>query len=833
MKDRQCHAYRISGIVQGVGFRPFVARCAKSLQLNGTVLNDGQGVLIEVVGIPTNIQKLKQQLFNNAPKLARIRNIESVAVRDENALLQATEFSIDFSQQTDVVTDVPPDAVTCPDCLQEIFDPNNRRFSYSFTNCIACGPRYSIIESMPYDRPATTMRSFKMCTACETEYHNIEDRRFHAQPNACPKCGPQLKLFVQKKNLNENTIHIKGKGQENQKSPWEIFSIENNENLLDEICTRIDHGEIVAIKGIGGYHLVCDAHQHETVEFLRKQKHRPHKPFALMAKNVDAIRPYAMVSDLAKTLLEDPAGSIVLLPKLENNHPVLSNAIAPNQSQLGFLLPISPLHHLLMQRLDRILIFTSANLSGQPQIFQDEIALRDLSSLATAILSHDRPIVRRLEDSVIRLWPTLKLDKYQSAQNYLVLRQGRGLSPQSVPIPAKFESIPEMMATGADLKSSIALLKSGRAVLSQYLGDQANFENQQSYQKTWQDLQQLYQVRPEKICTDQHPNYFSRQFAEKIVTREEYVNQITLKPIQHHHAHFISCLVENKISANEKNILGIILDGLGFGDDDSLWGFEFLFGGYRKIQRIATLKPIPLLGGEKAQQEPWRVLLAHFIQCESWEQLKEQYHHLPLFQQFSEKPVELLLEMEKSGMNCPQSHSAGRLFDAMAASIDICFDQISYEGQAAMELESLLDSAGVSAILGDKPSSKKYTFDFIDSGSSNSEIEHQFYMLNPTPFWLSVLDDLAQGVSQKEMACKFHVGLAHAIVQMILKITEQNEISQVALSGGVSQNLWLTVLIDYFLKKQNISLLTHKNIPANDGGIALGQLFYSANSDLK
>ena len=785
---------QVKGLVQGVGFRPFIWKLAQSMGLKGWVLNDATGVKI-ALSIPDATHTAQQQLrvfltaiSENSPPLSKVDSVEKLPLtpKEIQSLQRANDFVIVTSEQGEMSTSVLADAATCSACLAELQDPNNRRYGYAFINCTHCGPRYSIIRNMPYDRQYTSMAEFPMCSHCLAEYQNPEDRRFHAQPNACPECGPLLQLF-----------------QKDETPSWRASSLSQTQ-IIEQTVQALSQGRIVAVKGIGGVHLVCDATHDAACQQLRQRKHRPCKPFAVMAKELSLISPYAEVSALSTAWLTAVQGPVVLMPKTEGqaSHP-LSHWVAPDQNRLGFMLPSNPIHHLLLAAWQQIsqhgvLVFTSANLSGEPQIYQETAIQTDLPVLADVYLGHNREIVRRLEDSVVSILP--------QSTDYLVIRQARGFSPYRLSLPQGFDSTIQAIAAGADLKNSVAIRKGSEVVLSQYLGDLSRFTVQEAYQQTWQDLTDLYHFTPNVFVHDAHPSYYSTQFVQQKNAQTEYEQTA----LQHHHAHFNACLLENQVPLDETNYLGVILDGLGYGLDNTLWGGEFLYGNYLSVQRVAHLNATPLLGGDKANQEPWRNAFSQLQRVDSWANLVTQYAELACIQKLQKKPIQLLEQALASGIQCPLSSSVGRLFDAVAALCDLCFERNTYEGQAAMALEALLNSETVQA---------NQAQGYPVSINAESDI----WQLQSQPLFQAILDDLQQGVSVAVVATRFHIGLAQGLVRMAMQLQKRYVFNQLAFSGGVCQNGWLMTLIMQQLPPE-IGVYCHQNLPANDQSIAVGQV---------
>ena len=556
---------RVRGTVQGVGFRPFVWQLAQQFNLRGRVWNDAEGVVIQAWGDSYSIEQFRDSLSSGIPPLAQI---ETIDISPLNDLQVPSDFQIVESQQGKTLTNVSPDVATCPQCLDEINDPSNHRYRYPFTNCTHCGPRLSIIKSIPYDRGNTSMQAFEMCPQCQEEYDNPNDRRFHAQPNACQICGPSVWLE------NRNNERISG-------------------DFIDDIAhaaSLIKQGSVVAIKGIGGFHLACDATNATVVRKLRQRKQRYDKPFAMMVRDVPIIRHYAVVCEEEEQLLRDNAAPIVVLAG--NEEQVLPADIAPGQTRLGFMLPYTPLHSLLLQELDFPIVLTSGNRSEEVQCITNEQARVQLADIADYFLFHDRDIVNRLDDSVARI-----IDHKPQT-----LRRARGYAPHPLNLPQGFENSPDILAMGAELKNTFCLTKAGKAIVSQHQGDLEDASVFHDYRKNIELYTQLYDHQPEIIAVDQHPNYISTSIGQQLAQE----NALELNRVQHHHAHLTACMIEHGLALESKPVLGICLDGLGYGGNETLWGGEFLLADYCDYQHLACFQPIAMPGGSKAMLEPWR-----------------------------------------------------------------------------------------------------------------------------------------------------------------------------------------------------------------------------------
>jgi len=774
---------RVCGIVQGVGFRPTVYRLAKVFGLKGEVYNDGEGVLIRVSGSEEEITDFVNKLYQECPPLARINEVIRSPYLGE---FDFNDFVISRSVNSVVKTEISPDAAICPQCQREIFDPFSRYFRYPFTNCTHCGPRLTIIRAIPYDRNNTSMANFSMCKECEKEYQDVENRRFHAQPVACFVCGPRAWL----------------ERADGKPVISDMFSMLDD---LDAVCTLLQKGEIVAIKGLGGFHLACDATLQNAVQKLRNRKYRYHKPLALMARDINIISEYCYINDLEKQLLTSSAAPIVLL-KIKDNSKLASD-LAPGQNTLGFMLPYTPLHHLILRRMKVPIVLTSANISNEPQCINNEDAKDKLSKIADYFLLHNRDIVNRVDDSVVRVID----NKIQT------LRRARGYAPAPIILPPGFEKIPPILAMGSELKNTFCLLREGEAILSQHLGDLENASAFNAYQETLNLYLNLFQHKPEIIAIDKHPEYLSSKLGKELAT----VNNIKLAEIQHHHAHIAACMAENQISLDTKPILGIAFDGLGYGEDGTLWGGEFLLADYQSFQRLATFKPMPMIGGKQAIYQPWRNTYSQLIKAFSWEEIQEKYRDLAIIKFLENKNPKLLNQIIEKGINSPLTSSVGRLFDAVAAAIGICPEQCSYEGQAAIEMEAIADTN----ILNNDKETLNYSFKLEKSAN--------IYYIDTSSTWREILDDIKQHISSSEIAAKFHQSLAITTVKIVKQLKQENQFNQVILTGGVFQNQILLQQVKMRLEKLEINVLTHSIVPTNDGGLSLGQSVIAAAKYLK
>ncbi|MBN3909128.1 MAG: carbamoyltransferase HypF [Nostoc sp. NMS1] len=769
---------RVRGTVQGVGFRPTVYRLAKACGLRGDVCNDGQGVLIRVSGSEEALIEFVARLQTECPPLAKINQLTRTPYKGK---FNFNNFVISRSVSNAIKTEITPDAATCPQCKQEIFDPFSRFYRYPFTNCTHCGPRLSIIRAIPYDRCNTSMSAFVICPECAKEYHDVENRRFHAQPVACHVCGPTA--WLERADGKSVTASM--------------FSMLDD---VDAVCTLLQKGEIVAIKGLSGIHLACDATQETVVQKLRQRKKRYHKPFALMARDIEIIEQYCPINVKEKELLTSSAAPIVLLQA--SGKKLVAPSVAAGQNTLGFMLPYTPLHHLILRRMNRPIVLTSGNFADEPQCIDNDEAREKLGTIADYFLFHNREIINRVDDSVVRVVG----DKVQT------IRRARGYAPAPISLPPGFHNVPQILAMGSELKNTFCLLREGEAILSQHLGDLENAAAFNAYQETLNLYLNLFEHQLEVIAVDKHPEYLSSKLGKQLAD----TNQIKIYQIQHHHAHIAACMAENRIPLNSPPVLGIALDGLGYGDDGTLWGGEFLLADYQKFQRLATFKPVAMIGGEQAIYQPWRNTYAQLIAANLWDNCQQQYADLEIFKFLKSKPLKLLNQIIEKRINSPPASSVGRLFDAVAAAIGIYRDECSYEGQAAIAMEAIVD---VSSLNNDKETLiYPFSFSFSDS----------IYCIDPRPMWQALLNDLQQQISQPVMAAKFHKGLANAIVEMVKHLSQENLINQVALTGGVFQNCILLEQVTKQLQTLGIKVLTHSLVPTNDGGLSLGQAVIAA-----
>lgn len=778
----------VRGLVQGVGFRPNIWRLAKEFNIQGSIINNGNGVEIIAQGSIENLENFISALQAESPKLSRIDEVNRTKIE---FLTSIFDFQIRASETTEVQTGVVADASVCEDCKAETLDPFARRFRYPFTNCTNCGPRLSIIQNIPYDRENTTMRAFEMCAECREEYENPADRRFHAQPIACYKCGPKVWI---------------------ERADGKSFAVETFTMLddADAICTLIQRGFIAAIKGLGGFQLACDATNEDTVSRLRKLKTREMKPFALMVRDLQTARELCEISDEEAEILQSPSAPIVILnqSKIQNRKFKIAESVAPNINTLGIMLPNTPLHLLIMRRMTRPMVLTSGNISDEPQEIENEKVVEKLGHIAEYFVMNNRPIAQRVDDSVVKIM----------ANEPRIFRRARGFAPVPILLPKGFENTPKILAFGGELKNTFCLLRDGKAIISQHIGDLEDTATFQDYRHNLKLYETLYRNQPTILVCDLHPEYLSSKLAREKAEKEN----LPLIETQHHHAHIAACLAENRLEIDAKPVIGVALDGLGFGEDGTFWGGEFLLTDYAGCKRLATFKPVAMPGGEQAIKEPWRNTYAHLLAEMGWAKFAMNYADLELFQFLNQKPRELLDGMLKKQINSPLASSCGRLFDAVAAAIGICRDKAFYEGQGAIELEQIVDEKTL------REEDELLVYPFAIPRLKESNLPY----IEPLAMWQAVLGDLILNTPKPVMAARFHKGLAKVIVEMIEKLSRyecgDEEVKTVALSGGVWQNKVLFEEVLRRLAEKDFTVLTHRNLPPNDGGLSLGQAAIAA-----
>lgn len=760
---------QIKGIVQGVGFRPFVFALAEKNALKGQVLNNAVGVLVDVEGEKTQIEQFINALQENPPPLSMIESIES-----NNFKIHADfkDFRIVESNSNGAkFMPISADIATCADCLREMFDANDRRFLYPFINCTNCGPRFTIIENVPYDRAETTMREFEMCAACRAEYENPLDRRFHAEPTCCAVCGPEMFLSepfavadgLTLANLTSNFSDIK----------LQSSATADGSDIINQAKQFLENGKILAVKGIGGFHLVCDATNKKAVENLRSRKHREDKPFALMANSVETVEKYCFVSEAEKALLLSKERPIVLLERKPNAK--IPEAIAPKSKNLGFMLPYAPVHFLLLETSEKPLVMTSGNISDEPICYTDADANERLKNIADFYLLHNRRIHIRTDDSVARV----------AKQSAIILRRSRGFAP--APIKTAFEFKKQILACGAELKNTFCLTKDNYAFLSHHIGDLENLETLRSFTDGIAHYKRLFNLAPEIVAYDLHPEYLSTKFALEMDAEKI--------GVQHHHAHIASCLADN---GAEGEVIGVAMDGTGFGLDGKIWGGEFFVADFRVADRVAHLEYIPLVGGAKAIKEPWRIAAVYLQKTFGDEFLDLD---LPFVQNLNLREWKTLKSMITADTNSPETSSMGRLFDAVSSLLGLR-NAVNYEGQAAIELETIADCKA----------SKHYEFEIAESVIIKSE-----------NIIRKAVEDLLNGVSASAVSARFHLAVVDLIARIAEQVRGERNLNRVALSGGVFQNMFLLERVCRKLEKAGFEVLTHSRVPTNDGGISLGQ----------
>ena len=753
----------IRGAVQGVGFRPFIFKIANELSLNGYVLNNSSGVFIEAEGEEPVLRNFLSRIETEKPKLSVITSLEHSFLDP----LGYSKFEIKKSEEVDDVSAfILPDITVCDDCLKEMFDSEDRRYLYPFINCTNCGPRFSIIESLPYDRPNTSMKNFKMCDKCREEYKNPLDRRFHAQPTACPECGPQLFLWDESGKV-----------------------ISEKQSALKQTVDLIRQGKIIALKGLGGFQLIVDATNDEAVRELRKRKHREEKPFALMFPSIEPIKEVCEVSETEERVLCSPESPIILLkrnskiPALpagrRNPKSDISVNVAPHNPYLGAMLPYTPLHHLLMKELNLPVVATSANLAEEPICIDELEALERLRGIADYYLVHNRPIVRHVDDSIVRV----------IMNRELVMRRARGYAPLPVMVTEKYSLMEEktMLAVGGHLKNTVALKKGNNIFVSQHIGDLSTEESNKTFKKVIDDFKLLYNAEPDEIISDLHPEYISTKYAKQMSEK--------IKQVQHHYAHVAACRFENQV---EGEALGVSWDGTGYGLDGTVWGGEFFLTDDNSYKHYAHLRKFSLPGGEKAIKEARRSLAGILFEIAGVSFINE-FSDL-IENKFTSAEIGILLNMLSKKINSPITSSVGRLFDAVSSLLGIC-DRTNYEGQAAMMLE----------FTGDLKENGSYPFDIKESDK---------LIIDWQPFIISMINDLRKDINSSVISAKFHNTLA----KVILEVAKKSGMKKVILSGGCFQNALLTERTISLLQENNYKVYWHQRIPPNDGGIALGQI---------
>lgn len=809
----------VKGVVQGVGFRPFVFNLAKSLNLTGYVNNSSKGVTIEIEG--DNSAAFLERLTKDAPPLSQIVSVDV----EQLPYLGYADFGILESEDEGSFTLVSADVSVCQDCFREMLDRNDRRYLYPFINCTNCGPRYSITRSVPYDRPNTTMSVFKMCPDCKREYNDPSNRRFHAQPNACPVCGPQVTLTVKSEKVRVKSEKSKGK---REKHP------------IAATIQLLKGGNIVAIKGLGGFHIACDALNTEAVEKLRMKKRRSNKPFALMAPDVETIKKFCRVSPEEEALLLSNRRPIVLLKKSGNHLP---DAVSPLNPCIGFMLPYTPLHYLLFYhpldgkdvfgfpegRKERrqkpaatdaklttdnyqlktnfeALVMTSGNISEEPIVIHNNEAVEKLSGIADAFLLHNRDIFMRVDDSVVRVIPfqhNPHVDKggqggiielsspHKDLPITYFIRRSRGYVPDAIHLG---DDGPEVLGCGADIKNIFTLTKGSFAIPSQHIGDMENYETMQFFEESLKNLKSVYRVEPEALAHDLHPMYLSTEWA----LRQEGIKKIG---IQHHYAHVASVMAERGL---KNNVIGVAFDGTGYGGDGTLWGGEFLIADLMGFRRVGHLKYAPLPGGENAIREPWRIAVSYIGEV-AGKEVMEYLDSIGFVQRYGAGQIETLLKIIVNRQFSPLSSGIGRLFDGVSAMIGVC-DQNTFEGEAAIALEAV----AATDIMDD------YPVDIAFREMMEIDFSHII---------LGIIRDMTRGEGKAVISAKFHNTVITAIQRVVEKIASLHQIRDVVLCGGVFQNMYLLERTVSNLQSSGMSVFIHDRVPTNDAGISLGQAY--------
>jgi len=850
---RRSKAISVRGVVQGVGFRPFVYRLAHDHGLTGWVLNHSGGVEIEVEGPAAALAAFVRDLEAKAPPLARIEGIEVsdvppsgyTAFEIRHSVAEAGDRKGRFYQL------ISPDIATCPDCLRELLDPADRRYRYPFTNCTNCGPRFTIIADIPYDRPLTTMREFVMCPQCQAEYDDPLDRRFHAQPNACPVCGPHVWLAKSPGFQASSPGSARGVSGSNLKpfglslrTKPETLKLETGASGTGDVIARAANllraGEILAIKGLGGFHLACDAMDEAPVRTLRQRKNRPAKPLAVMMATVEDIKRHCWVSEEEERLLTSPQCPIVLLRwKPESD---VSALVAPRNEYLGVMLPYTPLHHVLLRDVGRPLVMTSGNLSEEPIARDNDEALRRLAHLADCFVLHDRDIYARYDDSV---WfvPSVPGFRSQVSRSSLKpfglslrtkpetlkpetalpqpIRRSRGYAPFPVKLPFKLRQI---LACGAELKNTFCVTRDEYAFLSQHIGDMENLETLEHFEATVELYERLFRIEPEIIAYDMHPEYLATKYAKsqtpnsklQVSNSKSQISTLhSLVPVQHHHAHIASCLADNGWSPDDGPVIGVAWDGTGFGTDGHIWGGEFLVADYREFRRVAHLEYLPMPGGEVAIRNPYRLTIGYLYA------LTGQVPAIPFETTVGEEELRIIRRQIDAGINCPQTSAGGRLFDAVSALLGVR-ERVTYEAQAAIELEMRAQSPNSKPQISNLQSQisiPAYPFDVDDREGDDGNV----MVVRLHRLFEALLDGRRGGVPVEEMAVRFHVTVAEMMRTVCERVAGETGLRTVALSGGCFQNRLLLALVVPRLQETGLRVLLHRQVPCNDGSISLGQ----------
>ncbi len=757
---------KVKGIVQGVGFRPFVYQLANQYGIKGDVANTSSGVTINIEGSRKNINLFSNDLAEKSPPLAHITSIS----HHIKPIRGFKGFTITKSKgEAFRSTLISPDVSVCNDCLHELFEPTDRRYQYPFINCTNCGPRYTIIYDIPYDRPKTSMKHFQMCDRCQVEYDDPMNRRFHAQPNACAECGPHVTLYA---NTGERV---------------------QTKNFIRKTAELLKEGYIVAVKGLGGFHLAVNAENDNAVFRLRKRKHREQKPFAIMSYDMKHIRKYAHIEPEEEKLLGSSQRPIVILKKKEPNS--LSGEVSPGNMYFGTMLPYTPIHYLLLQNDFLALVMTSGNLSEEPIAIDNEDAFKRLSNIADYFLIHNREIYLRSDDSIVK----------RTASTTRFIRRSRGYVP--IPVFLKQE-LPRILACGAELKNTVCLTKKNNAFLSQHIGDLENLATYEFFMLTIEHMKRILDIKPEIIAFDLHPDYLSTRYAKEL-------KDIKKIQVQHHHAHIVSCMAENRLDGS---VIGLSFDGTGYGTDGTIWGGEVFVADSKQFRRAAYLSNVPMPGSAKAIKEPWRMAVSYLYDVfnESFWDLD-----LPVLKEIDKKKIKIIVDMISKTINSPYTSSLGRLFDGVAAILGIR-NQVYFEGQAAMELEMLINPAVLShrdQWWAEKKTTATYDYEWMSKDIHRILLE---------PIIRGVVEDMQKGVNLSDISSKFHMTLICLFSELCEVIRKENGLNRVVLSGGVFQNSFLLTGLIQALEQKSFQVYTHHLVPTNDGGISLGQAMVAA-----
>ncbi len=757
----------VRGTVQGVGFRPFIYNLATRLAISGTVTNTGEGVVIIATAHGDRLQQFIKAIKKQAPPLARIISVESRSLPVCTEITEESFSILPSAAGVSANTAIPPDVALCDDCLGELLDPGDRRFHYPFINCTNCGPRFTIVETIPYDRPQTSMKVFPMCKACTEEYHEPSNRRFHAQPNACPDCGPNIFLH------DRHRLRL------------------NTDSPLAETAAALRDGRVLAIRGLGGFHLSVNACSVDAVALLRQRKGRPHKPLAIMVANIEAAKIFCTVDLPEQALLTSPEHPIVLLKKLTRTE--IADNLAPGMDEIGVMLPYTPLHHLLFQQSDcpEALVMTSGNSSGSPLCTANDTALTQLGTIADLFLLHNREIVTRVDDSVVRV-----VD-----DRPFLLRRARGFAPAPIQVTCR---LPNILACGAGLKNTFSLGRKHSVFLSQHIGDLDNLATYDFYQESIEHLKKVFQIELEAVACDLHPDYMSSRFAAEC--------KLPLYKIQHHHAHAVAVMAEHDL---DEPVLAVILDGIGLGDDGTIWGGEILRADLTSYERLGHLSPLHLPGGDAATTEPWRMALSALFHSFGPEGISR--NQLPeTLRRLDDTQLSVIAAMLRGGFNSPLTSSCGRLFDAIAGLLGLRM-RISFEGQAAMELEALAKRGWTRSWIDNiLPNSHTNIFPSLRENNGKWEI-------CSAEFVKRVVDGISRSEAKPSIALEFHTMLIGSITQLIKNLSLQTGIKKVVLSGGCMQNSLLLAGLLHTMTGIHLDVFTGQSLPINDGAISFGQ----------